>query len=97
MKTKNVFGLIVTTLFCASMAACVGATDPEGGGDMSTPANEEGPRETTQAYCPNCHVYCSGNGKYVVGYRGPHSDCTAEGHAFCSSYGVPFNHIECVL
>jgi hypothetical protein len=94
MKKMSVFAMMVSTVFCAvSMAACVGSTDPESGGEA--PGVEE-PKRTTEAYCPNCHVYCSGGGKSVIGYTGAHSDCTAEGHAFCVSYMVPFDHIECV-
>jgi hypothetical protein len=101
MKTTTISGLIVTVLFAASAAACVGSTSPEGSegtNEASTSSGEKEPVGADQeaSSCPNCHVYCSGNGKSVVGYTGAHSDCTAEGHAFCATYMVPFNHIECV-
>jgi hypothetical protein len=92
MKTKIVLGMIVTTLFAASMAACVGSTPPESGDETSaSPSGEDGKEATGEAteadtYC-DCAVLCAP--PYETWHlRGAHHCGWTEADDYCGSLDV---------
>jgi hypothetical protein len=92
MKHINVFGLFVSALFCASMAACVGSTGPEGTEDeqgTTEPGAQDSEKvgEASEALsAPYCWS-CDAQGESCYNYHESHetlynfclSKCSATG------------------